>query len=192
MAPGAPGRSPGRPRDEKATEAILSAALRQLYEVGFGRLSMESVAAEADVSRATVYRRFKGKGDLVTAAVAGNVPRPERGSDQPRRALVRALGEFDERFSESCLEVVGGLLGLREEPDAMALHRQRVVGPRTDYVRSLLEEGVRRGGLAADTDVDLLLELLMGAVFARRVMGVPATPGWAERAVAAVWPAPPD
>ena len=68
----APARVRGRPRDERVTRAITEAALRQLLDEGYARLSMESVASEAGVSRATIYRRFKDKADLVTAAIAGS------------------------------------------------------------------------------------------------------------------------
>jgi AcrR family transcriptional regulator len=183
-------RRPGRPRDEQATRAILSAAVHQLVVVGFGRVSMDSVAAEAGVSRATVYRRFRGKADLITAAVewagadTGPLPSPD-----PRTDLVAYLTDFDARFAESALEVVGGLLGLRDEPRAMELHRRRVVGPRTGYVRALLQQGHDEGRLPGD--VELLVQLLTGAVLARRLMGVPPDEQWAEAAVAVVWPATP-
>lgn len=179
---------PGRPRDEHATRAIIDAALRQLEDEGFGRMSLESVAAEAGVSRATVYRRFDGKADLVTAAVAERAlaatPAP---TGNPRRDLIRMLSDFEDRFGADCLEVVGGLYGLREEPEAMELHRQRVVRPRTGYARELLAEAQAQGDLSADADLDLALEMLMGAVLARRVMGIAPDPKWAGRAVATVF-----
>jgi AcrR family transcriptional regulator len=109
-----------------------SAALRQLHELGYAKVSMESVACEAGVARATIYRRYRDKADLITAAIADNstshlVDRP---SDDPRADLVAYLDEFDQRFAEGCLEVVGTLIGVRQDPGALALHRQRVVGPR--------------------------------------------------------------
>ena len=52
-------RGPGRPRDERATSAITDAAVRQLNVLGYANVSMESVAAEAGVARATVYRRYR-------------------------------------------------------------------------------------------------------------------------------------
>jgi AcrR family transcriptional regulator len=184
-------RAPGRPRDEEATKAILDAALLQLDEEGFGRMSLESVAAEAGVSRATVYRRFDGKADLVTAAVAeralAGTPQP---TGDPRRDLVVWLGDFEERFGADCLEVVGGLFGLREEPEAMELHRERVVRPRTGYARELLSSARERGDLPPDTDLDLVLEMLVGAVLARRVMGKAPDRRWAARAVGAAFSTP--
>jgi AcrR family transcriptional regulator len=185
----APSRSPGRPRDERATSAITDAALRQLDEVGYGRITMERVASEAGVARATIYRRYHDKADLITAAIAANstahlVDGP---SDDPRADLIAYLRQFDERFAEGCLEVVGTLIGTRDDPGALALYRQRVVGPRMAYTRSLLERAREFGQLRADADLDLAQQMLTGSVFARRVAGQTSGEGWAERAVAAIW-----
>lgn len=183
-----PGRLPGRPRDERASRAIAAAALRQLDDLGYGRLTMESVAAEAGVSRATVYRRYRDKADMVTAAIAGvATPVDADPVADPRGALVRFLEAFDERFAESCLEVIGGLIGEREDDSALALHRARVVAPRRSYALSLLRQAQRRGELDPDADLGLALQMLAGSVFFRRVSGDRAAPGWARRAVDTVW-----
>jgi len=182
-------RPPGRPRNERASEAITEAALRQLDELGFAQMTMESIALEAGVSRATIYRRYRDKADVVTAAIAGAAaaqPATDRRVD-PRRDLVDFLEAFDGRFAESCLEVIGGLVGDRSAPHALEMHRERVVKPRTDYALSLLEEARRRGELAADADLALAMQMLAGSVFFRRVAGDQASPGWAEKAVRAVW-----
>jgi AcrR family transcriptional regulator len=152
-------------------------------------MSVESVAAEAGVSRASVYRRFRSKADLVTAAIARSIPPPDHGTavGDPRRALVAYLEQFEDRFAESCLEVIGSLSGTREEPGALALHRERVVGPRLAYGRFLLELAQARGELAADADLDVALHMLAGSVLCHRVSGATPGPGWAERAVDAVW-----
>ncbi len=181
-------RPPGRPRDERASSAITDAALRQLDALGYGQMTMESVASEAGVGRATIYRRYRDKADLVTAAIAGNgaVSTPARLSDDPRAELVASLRDFDER-AESCLEVIGTLIGTREDPGALALHRQRVIGPRSAYKRSLLERAQELGELSEDADLDLALQMLTGSVLARWVAGQPSHDGWAERAVDTIW-----
>jgi AcrR family transcriptional regulator len=183
------GRGPGRPRDQRASSAITDAALRQLAEVGFAKVSMESVASEAGVARATIYRRYRDKADLITAAIAANSSAHlESGAnDDPRAALIDYLNEFETRFAEGCLEVVGTLIGAREDPGALALHRERVVEPRMGYARSLLERARELGQLGDDADLDLALQMVAGSVFARRVAGVASTSGWAERAVAIIW-----
>lgn len=173
----------GRPRDESATEAIAAAALRQLSNLGYSRMSIDSVASEAGVSRATVYRRYRDKADLVTAAIARRAPQPPTGQGPPLEQLVRFVEEFDEGFAESCLEVIGSLLASREAPGALALHRERVVGPRMASARALLERAKQLGHLAPDADLDVVLQMLLGAVLARRVAGAPRESGWARRAV---------
>jgi AcrR family transcriptional regulator len=150
---------------------------------------MESVASEAGVARTTIYRRYRDKADLITAAIAANSsthlsPTP---SVDPRQDLIDYLNEFDDRYGEGCLEVVGALIGSREGPEALALHRQRVVEPRMGYARSLLVRAVELGELGADADLDLALQMLTGSVFTRRVAGQPSTPEWAERAVETIW-----
>jgi AcrR family transcriptional regulator len=183
-------RPPGRPRNQRASEAITEAALRQLDKLGFGQMTMESIALEAGVSRATIYRRYRDKADVVTDAIAGAAvlvqPEGDRPVD-PRRDLVRFLEAFDGRFAESCLEVIGGLVGDRSAPLALEMHRERVVKPRTEYALSLLEEAQRRGDLAADANLWLAMQMLAGSVFFRRVGGHRASPGWAEQAVEAIW-----
>jgi len=182
-------RPPGRPRDERATKAITEAARRQLATHGYARITMESVASEAGVARATVYRRFKDKADLITTAIATGPGGPPNdiASGDPRADLVAYLEDFDERFGESCVEVIGSLLGSRDERAALQLHRQRVVEPRTAYVRGLLVRAQSLGMLAVDIDVDLAVQMLAGSVFARRVIGTPSTPDWARRAVDMIW-----
>lgn len=181
-------RGPGRPRDQRATRAIHEAALRQLAEHGYARISLERVAVEAGVARATVYRRYQDKADMVTAAVAAGMDElPTRTSQDPRRDLLRFLDAFDARFAAPCLAVIGTLLGAEGDPHGIDLHRKRVVEPRTAYVRKLLVRAQELGELDPGADLDLALQMLMGAVFARRISGVPGDGSWARRAVDAVW-----
>ncbi len=187
----APDPSPrrGRPRDERVSSAITTAALRQLEELGYAKVSMEGVASEAGVARATIYRRYQDKADLVTAAIAENSTShlATTVSADPRGDLIAYLRDFDRRYAEGCLEVVGTLIGMREEPRALDLHRQRVVAPRMAYTRALLQRAQELGELRPDADLDLALQMLTGSVFARRVAGTRSEDGWAERAVDTVW-----
>ncbi len=182
-------RPPGRPRDLRATRAITEAALRQLAAIGYGRLSMESVASEAGVARATVYRRYRDKADLVTAAIAEHAAALGGSAlpDSPREALEAFLVDFDANFSRFCVEVLGALLGNREDPTALMMHRERTIAPRKALARSLLEEARERGELSPDADLDLALDMLVGVVLARAVSGEETTAGWAVRALETIW-----
>ena len=63
----------GRPRDERADRAILSATLVLLAMDGVHDLRVDDVAGRAGVGKATIYRRYRSKDELVTAAIAGLV-----------------------------------------------------------------------------------------------------------------------
>ena len=89
-------RSPGRPRSTEADEAILVAAVELFAEVGLEGLTVEEVAARAGVGKATIYRRYQGKVDLVIAAVRhfteGPVEAPDTGATRgDLRELVDGL-----------------------------------------------------------------------------------------------------
>src|ERR1035441_8003249 len=68
-APSPPGRG-GRPRSERAHQAILTAARELLIEEGFAALRLEHVAARAGVGKATIYRRWPSKEALAQDLLA--------------------------------------------------------------------------------------------------------------------------
>src|SRR5690242_9938962 len=86
----------GRPRDPSRDEVIRAAILRLLAEVGYGALTMDAVAAEAGVGKATIYRRWRTKEDLVVDTVAdmnaAEVSETDTGSlEGDLRAVLRSL-----------------------------------------------------------------------------------------------------
>ncbi|MGY1820765.1 TetR/AcrR family transcriptional regulator [Geodermatophilus sp. SYSU D00079] len=60
----------GRPRDPSRDEVIRAAILRLLAEVGYAALTMDAVASEAGVGKATIYRRWRTKQDLVVDTIS--------------------------------------------------------------------------------------------------------------------------
>src|SRR5262249_56101181 len=69
----APIRGPGRPRSEKARKAVIGSTLALLKRTGFNELSIEAVAAHARVGKATVYRWWSNKAELVIDAFVSAV-----------------------------------------------------------------------------------------------------------------------
>src|SRR5687768_9838316 len=65
-----PPRHGGRPRDPSRDEAIRAALLRLLGEVGYGGLTMDAVAQAAGVGKATIYRRWRTKQDLIVDSIS--------------------------------------------------------------------------------------------------------------------------
>lgn len=177
----------GRPRDPDVDDAILSAALRLLSEQGYGRMSMEAVAADAGVSKPTIYRRFPTKADLAMAALAsmiGATARPAEGLDvEP--ALTQALEHLAARLrARNSMALLGTLLAEEEQtPELIALFRERIWAARAALLREVLERARTRGEVAPDADVEVAVAMLIGALYAAHVGQGKIPRDWAGRTV---------
>lgn len=180
-------RRPGRPRSERAEQAILDAAIEAVGENGIDGVSCEDVAARAGVGKATLYRRWAGKEDLLIAAF-GSVKRP---LPEPRGGSVRAdlialltvvAADIDDpRFAQQFALLHGA--GERY-PRLVARYREEIVEPRRELIRVVLRRGIETGELRPDFDVEVAMLLLTGAVMARgKHDPTPAAPGFVARAV---------
>ena len=86
----------GRPRDPSRDGVIRAAILRLLADVGYGALTMDAVASEAGVGKATIYRRWRTKQDLVVDTISdlnrAEATPPDTGSlEGDLRAMLRSL-----------------------------------------------------------------------------------------------------
>ncbi|MGW4522810.1 TetR/AcrR family transcriptional regulator [Amycolatopsis sp. NPDC004378] len=120
---------PGRPRDAGRDVVIFDATLELLTRSGYDRLSIEAVAAEAGVGKATIYRRYAGKADLVAAAVdarAGATP-PAAGAADLRGALLETVGWLAREIAGQEVALLGALFaGMRGDP-ALAAAMRRIL-----------------------------------------------------------------
>ena len=86
----------GRPRDPSRDGVIRAAILRLLADVGYGSLTMDAVASEAGVGKATIYRRWRTKQDLVVDTIsdlnrAEAAPADTGSLEGDLRAMMRSL-----------------------------------------------------------------------------------------------------
>ena len=180
-------RRPGRPRSERAEQAIIDATIEALGERGIDGVHCEDVAARAGVGKATLYRRWGGKEDLLIAAFAAmKHPLPEPRGESVRQDLIALLSVIaadadDPRFAQQYALLHGA--GERY-PRLVARYKEQVVEPRRELVRSVLRRGIEAGELRADIDVEVAMLMLTGAVMARgKHDPTPAAPGFVDRAV---------
>jgi AcrR family transcriptional regulator len=180
-------RRPGRPRSERADRAIMAATVSLFAESGAAGLCIEKVAARAGVGKATIYRRWPGKEDLLLDAMAGlKAPLPEPPGVSVREDLVMLLEAMCEQFADPCqAREFALLLGEGAKyPRLMTRYTETVIEPRREVFRSVLRRGVVTGELRAGTDIDAALFMLTGSVLARSRYGeVPVEPGYAGRVV---------
>jgi AcrR family transcriptional regulator len=186
-ASAAPARKPGRPRSEKAEQAIIQAALELFAEKGPDGLCVEAVAARAGVGKATVYRRWKNKEDLLLAALGSlksPLPDPDTGSirdDLITMVTVMARDGVDPARQRQYTLLLGE--GAKY-PKLMTRYAETVVEPRRETIRSVLRRGISTGQLRQDIDVEIVLLTLTGAALSRgRCEIVPHDAEFATRVV---------
>ena len=160
----------GRPRDERADRAILAAALELIAEQGVRDLRMDDVAEQAGVGKATIYRRYRSKDELVTAAIAGLVSEitvPDTGSTRAdllalmRRAVEVYSGSVEAGVMPSLVDAMS------RDADLAHMDRDDFLARRRAALRTVLERGTDRGDLRADLDHELALDVLGGPLFYR-------------------------
>ncbi|HWG62519.1 MAG TPA: TetR/AcrR family transcriptional regulator [Streptosporangiaceae bacterium] len=163
-------RRPGRPRSERADKAIIDAALSLFAEYGVEGLCIEKVAARAGVGKATIYRRWPGKEDMLLDAMAAlKAPLPEPRGESVREDLLAleesmATDSADPRRSRE----FALLLGEGEKfPRLRTRFVETVLEPRREVVRSVLRRGIATGELRADIDIEAALFMLTGAALSR-------------------------
>ena len=163
----------GRPRSEKAKQAILTAAIELLLEQGVHDMSMDEVAERAGVSKATIYRWWASKELLALEALATAWAPPEPGAQRFTGSL---RGDLLARFRPWLRQlnerpfgrVIAGLVAeAQTDPEFAKLYVEHFVTPRREATRSLLERAIARGEIAADSDLDVALDLLYGPVYHR-------------------------
>jgi AcrR family transcriptional regulator len=167
---GGSSRRPGRPRSEAAEQAIIEATLELFGEQGFEGVCVEAVAARAGVGKATIYRRWPNKEELLLAALGSmKSPIPQLTGKSARDDLVALLtvmchDKADPRKARRYALMLGEG---SKYPRLMARYKETVVEPRHEVIRDVIRHGIATGELRADTDVDIAMLALTGTILAK-------------------------
>ncbi|MCU1474792.1 TetR/AcrR family transcriptional regulator [Amnibacterium sp.] len=165
---------PGRKRDHTRDPEIMTAAMDVLAEVGYERMTVDMVAARAKAGKATLYRRWPSKADLVLDAVscmgaakAGVLP--DTGS--LRGDLVALLSPRTVHDADHKLKVMLGLASvIAHSPELAESIREAFLEPRAAVTRALLQRAKERGEIAPDCDVELLSTVSSSMVISRAML----------------------
>jgi AcrR family transcriptional regulator len=162
----------GRPRSETARLAILDAAIELLLAQGLEEVSMDEVAEHAGVSKATIYRWWPTKETLALDALyhewdTFRPSLPDTGS--LRGDLLALVRPWVRRARKRpYARVVGALIEeTHTDPEFAKLYHERFVSPRRAPAAAVLERAIERGQIPDDSDVELALDLIYGALFHR-------------------------
>ena len=190
MTPSQPGprrdngavRGRGRPRKPETDEAILRAGYEVFRDHGVAGTSIEEIARRAGVGKLTVYRRWSSKEELLAAAIEQQVidqgpwPTEEELADgNPREILEAMLPEAAEAaalptYRAMLSQVLGSAVS---SPDVFAAYWERYLAPRREASATLLRRAQQQGLIDADVDLDVLLDMMAGAVLYRTLQPDP-------------------
>lgn len=176
-----------RTRDTRIDDAILTATVELLGEVGYREFTMGAVAARAGVHRPAVYRRWPSKRHLVVEAVArhlGVTPTPDTGD--LRRDLITGMSTLVRALAGTALgRALPALVAdLASDPELAAEFRRRVFDPRRETTAAALRSAIARGEIDPDTDMDFVLDALAAPLYYRVLFGhLPLTERLAEQSV---------
>jgi AcrR family transcriptional regulator len=143
-------RSQPRRRGEVLYAAIFDATLAELAETGYSRLAMERIAARAGASKASLYKRWPGRAELVVAALQHQSippePAPDTGSlrEDVLTILRRAAARLDGVFGEA---VRGLMAETLTDPDRTAALRPAMFTARDQLMREVLDRAVTRADI---------------------------------------------
>jgi AcrR family transcriptional regulator len=163
--------SAGPVLQSEVTDAIQTAFFEELAEVGYGRLSIDAVAKRAGVGKAAIYRRWRSKLDM-TVALTSEVA--VAAIDVPDTGSLR--GDIRQYLDNAC-EAIAHPLARHIIPDLLAEATRNPAladalvptlrTPRRAKAAILFQRAVKRGELAADSDLEMCMDFLAGPLYWR-------------------------
>ncbi len=165
--------SPGRPRSPETRAKILKAAYEMLNEVGFMDLTIEGVAARAEVGKPTIYRRWKTKAalamDAFLEAVNPELAFPDTGtvSEDFREQMQKIVKLMNSPRGE----VLGSVIGCGQaDEELITAFRQHWLTPRREDAIAIFQRGVERGQFREGIDAEVAIDALYSPLFYRLLL----------------------
>ncbi|MEV0974380.1 TetR/AcrR family transcriptional regulator [Microtetraspora glauca] len=181
------GTANSRRLDPAREQAILDATLELLTETGFDRMSVDQIAKRAGASKATIYRRWAGKADLVVDLICNRVeidipPAPDTGS--LRGDLLAALGAICDAIGRRQQLIIGLVSAMLSSPELAGAVRDHMPGRDLSGLAYLLGNAVERGELTGPVDPRALFSVVEALVWRRLiVLGEPVDDAFMAEAV---------
>jgi AcrR family transcriptional regulator len=155
----------GRKRDHTRDPEILDAAVDVLAEVGYDAMTMDMVATRAKAGKATLYRRWPSKAELVIEAVAcmkQGMSSLENAPDTGtlRGDLIALIRPHSIEDGERKMQVMGGVVSmLSRDPQLADAVNDAITEPRARLNRFLIERAIARGEVRPDVDIDTVAHI---------------------------------
>jgi AcrR family transcriptional regulator len=178
-------------RSERSRQAILTAATDLVGEVGYGKLTVEAIAARAGVGKQTIYRWWPDKGAVLVDAYLAMVHAdqaitfPDSGDLQADLRLV--LGFMADSLADPVFErrYRALLAAIQDDPELSAGLSERLLKPWLASTKQRLHAAKRAGQIRVDLDLDVATELLYGPFYYRWLLRIgPISPQYVDAVLA--------
>jgi AcrR family transcriptional regulator len=184
-------RRPGRRRDPSRDEAIFAATLAAFAQDGYAGVSIEGVAARAGVGKATIYRRYPSKAQLVVEAVRFGACLDDHLPDtgDVRADLAGMLQAMIDRLRGDAGPVLVAFVAERlRHPELAAEFQRSVVGAKRAHAQRLVAAAIERGDVPPYADVELIAESGPALIWHHALHGLPLTDDLPARILELVLP----
>ena len=154
---------------------LYEAVLELLREVGYDALTMDAVAARTRSSKATLYRQWGGKAELVAKAVRYNKPGGFRLQEIDTGSLKGDLHALtmmsdDCQMEQNSALMRGLAMAVHGNPDLLRAFRDHLIEPEMAEFRRVLQRAIDRGEVRPDNPaIDFVRHMMLGG-FAARTM----------------------
>ncbi|AVH24573.1 TetR/AcrR family transcriptional regulator [Nocardia cyriacigeorgica] len=178
-------------RSERSRQAILAATRELIDEVGYAKTSIEAIAARAGVGKQTIYRWWPSKGAVIvdsflalSEGTDNDMALPDTGDLRAdlRQVMRATVAEFADPAFEKPIRALN--TEIINDPSLAELYRDKLARPVDEMKKARLRSAQDAGQLAADADLDLVLEVLYAPLFQRWLLRTgPLTPEYADALV---------
>jgi AcrR family transcriptional regulator len=164
----------GPRRSIESEQAILAATLQLLKEKPLRDISIEAIATKAGVGKMTIYKWWPSRAyvalDALSKSLNKTIPIPDTGDTT--RDLEELLGSAMTFFSSKKGQIFGRFLAeAQNDPDFAVSFRERLLNPRRDAARLVLQRAIGRGEIKHALEIEAILDLLFGAMIFRLMAG---------------------
>ena len=154
-------------RSERSRRAVIDAAAKLLTERGYTAITMEGIASEAKVGKATVYRWWPNKASIfmeLYAELADEITPPADTGSVLKDVTLLVCGAFKiYRETAAGLALAGIIAEAQSNAAVSRIVRNDFAPSRRHIILHLLERGVQRGEISPSADLELISEVLAGA-----------------------------
>ncbi len=171
------GRSGGRPRSEKTRQVILLAALELAKNEAIATVTIEAIARNAGVSKATIYRWWDSKASIVIDAFVEHhvIRTPMPKGAQPAEALVRHWRSLAAQYAGWAGRVVAQILAEgQSDPAVLREFRERFHYGRRAVVREVMQELIEAYPFLNGISAEELMDMYYGPIYMRLLWGYAA------------------